>query len=171
MARKIYREIKKCIRCQRVKEVRIPGLCRSCVDYNRIDKLRKRAPLIECQCGCGTLIWSITCDRRPARFAYGHSLKLIQKKGSKCISWKGGRRIGSLGYVLIYMPEHPHANRHHYVLEHRIVMEKHLGRYLKKTEVVDHINRNRSDNRLENLRLFESNKEHMKAHWGDMRNA
>lgn len=52
------------------------------------------------------------------------------------------------------MPDHPYANSNHYVLEHRLVMEKHLGRYLVKGEDVHHINSNRKDNKIKNLRLM-----------------
>jgi len=50
------------------------------------------------------------------------------------------------------------------MFEHRIVMSKHLGRALKDTEFVHHINEDRADNRLENLYLCTNNAEHREIH-------
>lgn len=77
---------------------------------------------------------------------------------------EGKKRVTYNGYIKIYCPEHPYANKAGYIQEHRLVMEKHLGRYLRPTEVVHHINRIRNDNRLENLKLFKNLAEHSKEH-------
>jgi len=75
--------------------------------------------------------------------------------------WRGG--CMAEGYVKVHKPDHPYANQKGHVFEHRLVMEAHLGRYLSREEVVHHIDGNRSNNRLENLRLYVSNYEHMKV--------
>jgi Fe-S cluster biosynthesis and repair protein YggX len=85
-------------------------------------------------------------------------------RGSESWSWKGGKKTDNDGYVLIYSPHHPFKKRDRYVLEHRLVMEKHLKRFLSEKEVVHHINKIPNDNRIENLMLFPNNVEHIKYH-------
>lgn len=89
----------------------------------------------------------------------------FQQKGKNNPAWKGGRMLDKAGYVLIHMPEHPNADRHGYVREHRLVMERVLGRYLTKEEVVDHIDQegDKSNNDPTNLRVYSSNAEHLAA--------
>jgi uncharacterized protein (DUF1330 family) len=83
--------------------------------------------------------------------------------GEKNQFWHGGRTLEKGRYYLVKVPNHPHKNSHGYVREHRLVVEKHLGRYLKPKEVVDHINGNTLDNRIENLRVFPNNAEHLRT--------
>lgn len=110
------------------------------------------------------------------KFSRTHRKKLSKshigiQKGSKHPMWKNGRCISGNGYIYIYKPKHPFATKN-YVLEHRLVMEKHLGRYLTKEEIVHHKGikypiksmENRSDNRIENLQLFANKSAHRVYH-------
>ena len=47
-----------------------------------------------------------------------------------------------------------------YIMEHRLIMAKNLGRLLTRTEVVHHIDHNPSNNYIKNLLLFANNKLH-----------
>jgi hypothetical protein len=78
--------------------------------------------------------------------------------------WRGGRVVEQPeGYILVKTPGHPYANAAGYVREHRLVMEKHLGRYLEPHEVVHHKDDDPSNNDIDNLELFDSNAEHLAA--------
>jgi len=85
------------------------------------------------------------------------------ESGDKHGMWKGGIKNHSNGYRYIWKPEHPFCTKNGYVMEHRLVMEKHLGRYLTEDEYVHHINVNKKDNRIENLQLM-TNSEHRTLH-------
>ena len=70
-----------------------------------------------------------------------------QPKGQDSPNWKGGREVTKAGYIRLWI------SRTERVMEHRLVMEQHLGRKLNRHEVVRHINGNNADNRLANLEL------------------
>lgn len=56
--------------------------------------------------------------------------------------------------MYVYYKVHPYADRSGRVLEHRIIFEQKLGRYLLPFESVHHKNSVRNDNRIENLELW-----------------
>ena len=75
----------------------------------------------------------------------------------------GHEKRRSDGYIKVYVPDHPHASADGYVMKHTLVMERHIGRFLREDEVVHHVNRIRDDNQLKNLRLM-TKKEHQSMH-------
>ena len=88
-------------------------------------------------------------------------------RGERTATTKRGtrrRRINNDGYALVYCPSHPYAGFGGMVLEHRLVVEAHIGRVLEPTEVIHHINGKRTDNRIENLMRFSANGDHTSWH-------
>jgi uncharacterized protein (DUF1330 family) len=95
--------------------------------------------------------------------SWNKKMKLRKKmSGKHNHSYKKGR-INHEGYILILLHDYTGKKYKNYVLEHRSVMEKHLGRYLTENEIIHHINNNKSDNRIENLKLF-TRSSHLKFH-------
>lgn len=84
--------------------------------------------------------------------------------GDKHYNWKGGKHTDSRGYVHQFDPNKlgkSHGKREY---EHRLIVEKSLGRKLRKGETIHHINENTSDNRLKNLYLFKTDSAHRLYH-------
>lgn len=87
-------------------------------------------------------------------------------------TWKGGKSKCK-GRFLILRQDHPRARLNGYVSKSRLIMEEILRRYLKKEEVIHHVNNDIGDDRPENLKLFASQAEHISFHHkkGDIRHA
>ncbi len=69
-------------------------------------------------------------------------------------NWKGGVKWTAAGYKQILVPPGTHgANKRSYMMEHRKVMQDHIGRPLDKGEIVHHRNGIKADNRIENLEI------------------
>lgn len=70
-----------------------------------------------------------------------------------------GYKLRADGYVDIWIPETQTYRR-----EHRLIVEKALGRELSRAELVHHANNGRADNVLENLEVT-SHPEHARHHY------
>jgi hypothetical protein len=103
--------------------------------------------------------------------------RALSPSGPEHPRWAGGVSRNGAGYVwdsvepddpLYEMGYDVPGRRRRQVLQHRLVLARHLGRPLSPDEHVHHINRNRADNRLENLQLL-SREEHAIVHWEERR--
>jgi hypothetical protein len=129
-----------------------------------------QTPTCSCECNGKLRAKELVRHSHKGRSGWtGDSMKsyLAKMTGEGNPAWKGGvtyfRKHGnykSIKYVRCPPEFMAMARRDGYVMEHRLIVARALGRALLRTEVVHHENHDPQDNRLENLELFASNKEH-----------
>src|SRR3990167_5778960 len=73
------------------------------------------------------------------------------KDGRGSHNFKGYEVSG--GYILRKVDGHPNANSRGYYPEHRLIVEESIKRLLKKDEVIHHIDGDRKNNKLSNLKV------------------
>lgn len=150
--------------CERRPQVR--GLC-SAHQQREKNGFPMEAPVLQRKEKGWTPCLVPACERRPIsrgmckRHVAQRSAGIINSEGEKLRDFKPcghprkERRVHD-GYILVRAPKgHPTARVDGSILEHRLMMEKRLGRHLHEWEIVHHKNGNRSDNSLENLELLD----------------
>lgn len=71
------------------------------------------------------------------------------------------------GYIKVKAPKYyKYKDNKGYIMQHRLVMEQHIGRYLAPDEEVHHIDGDKKNNKIENL-LLVPRKEHRRIHLKD----
>lgn len=154
-------DTKKCSGCKRaklrtefsVRKASVDGLksqCKECIAGAARDKrawIRENHVCSVKDCGLEAyclkpmILCSMHRSRQLTKGDVGDAKSTRNARGS------GANYINSDGYRII-------GTRGNTMLEHRWVMEQHLGRKLLPNENVHHVNGDRADNRLENLELW-----------------
>jgi hypothetical protein len=133
--------------------------------YNNSRGIRKSGKVVQECLHCGKSFETYPC--RISRKGRGRAGNFCSKAcGYAAVERDlSARHKTKQGYILMSLPkDHPvsiertkRGVRNHRYPEHRLVMEKHLGRHLLPHENVHHKNGIRDDNRLENLELWSKN--------------
>lgn len=107
-------------------------------------------------CGKKRRLSTRVCGKRTERYC-SPACSGIAHSGNQHPLWNGGVYKKPSGYLMEY------AGPGIYERQHRLIMERHLGRRLGDDEVVHHVNDNKADNRLENLEVM-TKAEHARLH-------
>lgn len=136
--------------------------------YNYRDKANASRWKIEIECPeCGEMYWLKEPSIRTGktRMCYKCAISRLKAKGKDHLGYKNGKTKKPSGYVYLLLDEDDEflcmsTTTGNYVAEHRYVVAKKIGRPLKTSEHIHHLNGIKDDNRIENLKLV-NGEEHM----------
>lgn len=127
-----------------------------------------------CKCGCGNKTNIITEQNKNRGLIKGNYREYVvghHRKGKKGLwvgdnnpRWNGGKTITTDGYNCVVAKDHPYS-QNGFIKEHRLIVEKLIGKILPKNAVVHHVNGNKTDNLNTNLVVCENNSYHLLLHW------
>ena len=99
--------------------------------------MQKNGKIVKCEvCGKNFYLNKYRLERSKHHFCSKNCYDLFEKPHRKDKVKSDYKRITRQGKIMV---------------EHRYIMEQHIGRKLKRNEYVHHINGNKQDNRIENL--------------------
>ena len=102
---------------------------------------------------CGKERWRALVNGKPKNT----SCHRCSQIGSNNSRWTGGKQRHNKGYITVKLQPDDFffsmTHQYGYVMEHRLVIAKHIGRCLHSWEIVHHRNGIKDDNRLENIQL------------------
>ncbi|MFW9970124.1 MAG: HNH endonuclease [Candidatus Odinarchaeota archaeon] len=99
-----------------------------------------------------------------SKWLHRYQIPIRDNVGINNPMWKGGISREKR-YNKTYKPNHPNSYISGFIAEHTLIMEKKIGRLLKKGEIIHHIDEDIRNNHPDNLYLCKNAGIHQKIHF------